>query len=206
MILVQFSSAQGPDECALAVTKALNCFLWEAKALQVNVEIQESESGKIPHTFRSVLVSIEGEQVQTLARKWTGSIQWICPSPYRLNHGRKNWFIGVQSFETKEIIHDDEILFEAIKASGPGGQHVNKTCSAIRATHKVTGISVKVQTERSQLANKRLACLLLAFKLAEQSSTQQANERAQRRMQHHQLERGNPVRVFMGLDFREKKG
>ncbi len=204
MILIQFSSAQGPDECALAVRKALNCFLKEAKALQVTVEMQESETSKMPDTLRSTLMSIEGEQAEVLAAKWAGSIQWICPSPYRPNHGRKNWFIGVQSFKTKEIIHDDEIRFEAIKASGPGGQHVNKTCSAIRATHLATGITVKVQTERSQYANKRLAKLLLAFKLTEQCSAQHASERAQRRMQHHQLQRGNPTRVFVGMDFIEK--
>ena len=204
MILIQFSSAQGPDECTLAVRKALDYFLLEAKALALEVEIQEAEAGKRLHTLRSVLVSVDGEQAQMLVAKWIGSIQWICASPYRPNHGRKNWFIGVRSFANNEVFHPEDIRFEAIKASGPGGQHVNRTCSAIRATHVATGIAVKVQTERSQHANKRLAKLLLAFKLAEQTSAQQADERAQRRMHHHQLERGNPTRVFTDMCFTEK--
>ncbi len=204
MILIQFSSAQGPDECTLAVRKALDYFLLEAKALGLVVEIQEAEPGRRAHTLRSALLSVDGEQAQMLVAKWAGSVQWICASPYRPNHGRKNWFIGVQCFACNEVFVDDDIRFEAIKASGPGGQHVNKTCSAIRATHIATGIAVKVQSERSQHANKRLAKLLLAFKLTEESNAQQANERAQRRMQHHQLERGNPSRVFCGMGFIEK--
>ena len=204
MILLQFSSAQGPAECALAVGKALRRFLDEAKALNVAVAIQESETGRENGTLRSVLLCLEGEQAQELATSWTGSVQWICPSPYRPKHGRKNWFIGVQSFAIIEVIYDDEIRFEAIRASGPGGQHVNKTCSAIRATHVATGLAVKVQTQRSQHANKKLARLLLAFKLDEQSTAEQSGDKAHRRMQHHQLERGNPIRVFVGMNFIEK--
>ena len=63
-----------------------------------------------------------------------------------------------------------DIRYEAVRASGPGGQHVNKTDSAVRATHLPSGLSVKVQTERSQHANKRLARALLAHKLATQAN------------------------------------
>ncbi|WP_434778575.1 peptide chain release factor H [Neisseria sp. Ec49-e6-T10] len=204
MILIQFSSAQGPDECALATYKALHFFLKEAKTYDVDAQIQECEEGRKLGTVRSVLLSLDGEQANILVNKWVGTVQWVCQSPYRPNHGRKNWFIGVQSFTTEQIIFDDKICFEAIKASGPGGQHVNKTCSAVRATHLATGISVKVQNERSQYANKKLAKLLIQFKLNEQQNLEQAHNKAQRRLQHHQLERGNPIRVFTGMDFKER--
>jgi peptide chain release factor len=78
---------------------------------------------------------------------------------------------------------------------------VNKTESAVRAIHLATGISVKVQTERSQHANKRLAVLLLAHKLANHDAELNAARRAQRRTLHHQVERGNPSRVFKGERF-----
>lgn len=74
----------------------------------------------------------------------------------------KNWYVGIGRFSADEHIQSDEIRFETLRSSGPGGQHVNKTDSAVRATHLASGISVKVQSERSQHANKRLARLLIA--------------------------------------------
>ena len=67
-----------------------------------------------------------------------------------------------------------EIRFETLRSSGPGGQHVNKTDSAVRAIHTASGISVKVQLERSQHANKRLARLLIAWKLEQQRQNESA--------------------------------
>ena len=91
----------------------------------------------------------------------------------------------------------------ALRSSGPGGQHVNKTDSAVRATHLASGISVKVQSERSQHANKRLARLLIAWKLEQQQQENSAALKSQRRMFHHQIERGNPRRTFTGMAFIE---
>lgn len=202
MLLLQLSAAQGPDECCLAVTKALQRLQQEADKLQVSLTIMEQEIASRANTLRSVMVALQGEQASQLADIWCGTVQWICQSPYRPNHGRKNWFIGVARFELPTI--DDlsnEIVFETMRSSGAGGQHVNKTDSAVRATHKATGITVKVQTERSQHANKKLAILLIAKKLDEQVETLQAEHKATRRMFHHQIERGNPIRVFKNLEF-----
>ncbi|MDL2424900.1 peptide chain release factor H, partial [Pseudomonas sp. BAgro211] len=88
-----------------------------------------------------------------------------------------------------------------LRSSGPGGQHVNTTDSAVRATHIASGLSVKVQSERSQHANKRLALLLIARKLEERAEQASSELRAERRLVHHHLERGNPRRVFRGERF-----
>ncbi|MCJ8274853.1 MAG: peptide chain release factor H, partial [Psychrosphaera sp.] len=88
------------------------------------------------------------------------------------------------------------------RASGAGGQHVNKTDSAVRATHVQTGISVRVETERSQHANKRLAVILINKKLDELADEQAASASSDRRMHHHSIERGNVRRVFKGDDFK----
>ncbi|UUZ54668.1 hypothetical protein LP419_00855 [Massilia sp. H-1] len=90
------------------------------------------------------------------------------------------------------------------RASGPGGQHVNKTDSAIRATHVASGLSVKVQSERSQHANKRLAAQLLASKLADLAAAATEQGKSERRLRHTQAERGNAARVFVGPRFVER--
>ena len=202
MILLQLSSAQGPDECCLAVKKALARLMAEAAQQGVALTLLESEPGGRPDTLSSALVSLEGDSADALSDRWCGTVQWICPSPYRPRHGRKNWYIGVGRFCADEQAQGDEIRFETLRASAPGGQHVNKTDSAVRATHVASGISVKVQSERSQHANKRLARLLIAWRLAQQYEALSAAMKSQRRMFHHQIERGNPVRTFKGPEFK----
>lgn len=203
MKLLQFSSAQGPEECCLAVAKALKKLIKEAEQLKLKLSILEQETGRHSDTLRSVLVSLEGEQTDQLVEQWVGTIQWICQSPYRPKHGRKNWFIGVACFDGVKSIDDSEIKFETMRSSGAGGQHVNKTDSAVRATHLATGLSVKVQTERSQHANKRVAILLLSQKLETQRQSMASEHKAERRLFHHQIERGNAKRVFKEINFIE---
>ncbi len=209
MILLQLTANTGPEECCLAVRKALAQLLRECDGAKVHAELLEQVPSEVPGNFRSVLLALEGDAAGTLAKRWRGSVLWICPSPYRPGHKRKNWFIGVEVFETDapgatgEPLYDKDLRFETLRASGPGGQHVNKTDSAVRATHVPSGLSVKVQTERSQHANKRLARALLAHKLAAQADDAASAARNQRWRQHHGVERGNAARAFRGEGFVE---
>ena len=96
----------------------------------------------------------------------------------------------------RQLPADGEIVFQACKASGRGGQHVNTTDSAVHALHVPSGISVKVMSERSQHANKRLARELLALKLARLNAQGEGQARRTRSQQHWEVERGSPVKVF----------
>ena len=209
MILLQLTANTGPEECCLAVSKALAHLLRECAAVQVVAELLEEVPGERPGNLRSALLALEGAASHAVAMKWRGSVQWTCPSPYRPGHKRKNWFIGAEVFEPdapqddSTTLQDKDLRFETLRASGPGGQHVNKTDSAVRATHIPSGLSVKVQTERSQHANKRLARALLAHKLACASADTANAARTARWLQHYGVERGNARRVFMGMEFKE---
>ena len=208
MLLLQLSANTGPEECCLAVRKALAYLQDEAAGMGVRLDVVEQVASEHAGNLRSVLLALDGEQAQALAQRWQGSVQWVCASPYRPGHRRKNWFIGAEIFAPDAAsltngatLQHKDLRYETIRSSGPGGQHVNTTDSAVRATHLPTGLSVKVQTERSQHANKRLARALLAHKLAALAADAAGQSRAERRIQHHQVERGNAGRVFRGEAF-----
>ncbi|GAB1438031.1 peptide chain release factor H [Providencia sp.] len=200
MILLQFSSAQGPEECCIAVEKALACFLQEVKEKRATCNLLESCPSK--QGLKSALICLEGEDAEILAQSWCGTVQWQCQSPIRPLHKRKNWFLSVTRFSAILPITDSEIEFEFTKAQGAGGQHVNKTSSAVRAKHITTGITVKVQSERSQHANKKLAKQLIQWKLNEYHEQQLSVLDSQRHHSHYQIERGNASKVFSGKEFK----
>ncbi|HHR5912776.1 TPA: peptide chain release factor H [Providencia alcalifaciens] len=201
MILLQFSSAQGPEECCIAVENAFACFVKEAALLKVNTELLESCPSK--QGLKSVLIAIDGIHAEKMAERWSGTIQWQCQSPLRPRHKRKNWFISVMMFTPIQPLENSEIEYEFTQSQGAGGQHVNKTCSAVRAKHVATGISVKVQSERSQHANKKLAKELIHWKLCEYQSQQLNTLDKQRHLSHYQIERGNAALIFTGKEFKQ---
>ena len=192
--IVQISAALGPAECELAVKYTLQEIQKQAKTQKIQLDI--IEKNETPHGYSSLLLNI-ADNAQTRLNTWLGTIQWTLQSPIRPNHKRKNWFVGVTQFETpQQLPNDDTILFQACRASGAGGQHVNTTDSAIHATHIASGISVKVMSERSQHANKRLAKELIALKLQQQFENNHANRKQAQHLQHALIERGNAVRSF----------
>jgi peptide chain release factor len=209
MIWLQMTANTGPAECCLALQKALAVLTMDAGKADVALRLIEQLEGPVPGTLRSVLLELDdhgdGTAAQSFSRRWCGSLLWVCESPYRKLVKRKNWFLHGAAFAAPQIPEGSgEIRYEATRASGPGGQHVNKTDSAIRATHVASGLSVKVQTERSQHANKRLAGQLLASKLAGMAQAEAAGQKSARRMGHLQAERGNAARVFVGSAFIER--
>lgn len=205
MIFLQLSANTGPAECCLGVQLALRRLEAEARGAGVVVDIVETTPGPVGGTLRSVLLQLEGEGAQALAQRWCGSILWVCESPYRKQHKRKNWFLQATLLAPPDAVPEQgEIRYEATRASGPGGQHVNKTDSAIRATHVASGLTVKVQSQRSQHANKRLAAQLLALKLAALAAEAGERVRSERHQHHKQAERGNARRCFAGIGFVER--
>lgn len=198
--MIQITSGRGPEECARVVAKVLEAMLKDARAQSLPVEVVETVPGNLKGTLLSALVQVKGtsKQIAPFISQWQGTVQWIAPSPYRKFHKRKNWFVGVQAFDvTKEFQWDErQVAYESMRASGPGGQHVNKTESAIRAKHLPSGITAVASGRRSQLQNKGEATERLKLKVKQwfmQEATMKAQDQWQ---QHNELVRGNPVRTF----------
>lgn len=212
--LLQISAAQGPDECCLAVLKACDAILLDARQRGIRLRLIESCAAERAPLLRSALFELEEGDVQQdqqenvveqFLKDWCGTCQWICSSPFRPRHRRKNWFFSIRLQTVTTTVFDEEIRYESCRASGPGGQHVNKTDTAVRATHLSTGLSVKVQSERSQLANKRLATLLLQQRLQEVLDDQQRQSQKDRYQAHYDLQRGEADHVFCDLNFKRKR-
>ena len=157
-VYLQISTAQGPAECRIFARFVLGKLLAEAQTKGIDAELVTETADK--HGILSATLKLVGQKAESLAQTWQGTLQWICPSPVRPKHPRKNWYIGVFRLldmpQMYEMPSENGIEFQTCRSGGKGGQHVNKTESAVRATHKESGISVRVESERSQHANKKI--------------------------------------------------
>ena len=196
--IIQITSGKGPEECERVVAKVLEKILRHARSLELEATVIESVKGNFTGTLLSAIVMIKGKNADSFCKEWEGTIQWVAQSPYRKFHKRKNWFAGVSVYDISRQMkwNENDVTYQTMRASGPGGQHVNKTESAVRATHLPSGISVTASSERSHLMNKKEATERLKNKLIGWQ-LEQANQRVMEQwMEHNELMRGNPVKVF----------
>lgn len=208
VVYLQFTSGQGPQECALAVVKLLEHMKREAAKQAVLLEMVEALEGSASGTYTSVLIQLTGKGADAFSASYVGTTQWICESPYRPKHKRKNWFVGVRQVsltntEVQEVTQAD-IRWKTIKASGPGGQHVNTTDSAVQAHHIPSGVRVTSREGRSQHENKKRAVEKIKAVLSMRQEEAQTQSNQQRWQNNNDLERGNPVKVFVGKTFKPK--
>jgi len=198
---LQITSGRGPEECCLVVAKVLQCIIAEGKEHNLEVSVLETVPGEKPHTLKSALLAVEGENASEFVSHWSGTVQWIGKSPFRPHHKRKNWFAGVESLNPPEphLWSEKDVKIETMRASGPGGQHVNKTESAVRITHLPTGLTAIAKEERSQHLNRKLAETRLAELIRQKKDQENLRHRQERWSQHNRLERGNPIRVLRNV-------
>ncbi|NRB38082.1 MAG: peptide chain release factor H [Pseudomonadales bacterium] len=216
---LQITAGQGPKECGWVVAQVYKRIVEEAEEAKLNVQLVESlafdkllrkQSLIEPDAYRSVLLRIEGTASPEFSERWCGAIKWQGESALRAKHKRLNWFVGVapvvipKNNATAFNTLQRECEFDTMRASGPGGQHVNKTDSAVRVKHKPTGLTVRVESERSQHRNKHIALERLQL-LLQGAAQQDAKALEQQRwLSHYQVQRGNAKRVFTGQEFKER--
>ena len=194
-MIVQISSGQGPAECELAVVK-----LYESLEKEYSdIELIQKHESRTPGCCSSIMFSTE-EDLSPLE----GTIRWICESPFRPHHKRKNWYVDVSIIPEQEIIcQDNNIRFERFHCGGKGGQNVNKVETGVRLIHIPTGITVTSTAERSQLQNRKNALDKLNLILAEMEAANHAKQTNDAWREHTKIVRGNPVRVYKGMLFKQ---
>jgi peptide chain release factor len=203
--LIQITSGRGPLECQWVVAKVLKVFLEEAKNNTIDYEIIHRENGDENLTLKSVTILLKSKNVESFLKNWLGSILWTGKSTFRKLHKRSNWFIGVFELKGLEKINfkEKDIQFQTTRSQGSGGQNVNKVNTAVRATHIPTGVAVFAQDSRSQLENKKLALERLKEKVLEQNIIKLQKQMQETWNNHLNVQRGNPVRTFSGIDFKK---
>lgn len=197
-IYLQITSGRGPAECCRVVALVLEKILAQAKKKGLTVDILERELGDINRTLFSAVISLEGNKSEEIVDEWEGTVLWIAQSPYRIYHKRKNWFVGIKSFTPSELgdIDTKYITYQTLRSSGAGGQHVNKTETAVRAIHAPSGLSVTASDQRSQHQNKKLATERLLIKLSAWDEEQAMQKAQENWSNHNNLQRGNPVKII----------
>ena len=184
---------------------------WAQMLLRMYARYAEKKGWKVEMTdatpgeeagFKSVSFVVEGENAFGFLKAENGVHRLVRISPFDAQARRQTSFTSVfvypQVADDIEIdIQDKDVKREAIRASGAGGQKVNKTSSAIRLTHLPTGIQVHVQTERSQVANEKTAWTLLRSRLYEIEVKKREAEKAEVEAGKKDIGFGSQIRSYV---------
>jgi peptide chain release factor 2 len=166
-----------------------------------DVELLEASPGE-EAGIKSATFLVKGENAYGLFGSEKGVHRLVRLSPFDAAHRRQTSFAGVEVSPVVEDIgeieiEDDDLQIDTYRASGAGGQHVNKTDSAVRITHKPTGIVVQCQNERSQSSNKAEAMTMLRSKLLELEERKRREEIAKEKGEAQDVNFGSQIRSYV---------
>jgi len=160
--------------------------------------------------IKSAILSIAGDYACGYLKSEHGVHRLVRLSPFDADHARHTSFALVEVMPEAKTdvdirIEPDELKVETFRSSGPGGQHMQKTSSAVRLTHLPTGLVVTCQSERSQYQNKEIALRILSSRLLERRLEEQAAERDKLRGKHVSAGWGNQIRSYVLHPYRMVK-
>jgi peptide chain release factor 2 len=199
--IVSVHAGAGGTESQDWAEMLLRMYLRWAERNRYRTEILDQTEGE-EAGLKSVTVSVEGRWAYGRLKSERGVHRLVRISPFDSNKRRHTSFALVEVMPEVEDapdieIRDDDLRVDTYRASGAGGQHVNKTDSAVRLTHLPTGIVVTCQNERSQAQNRERAMAVLRAKLVERAQEEREVELARLRGQHVEAGWGNQIRSYV---------
>ena len=205
---LDIQSGSGGTEAQDWAEMMLRMYLRWGEAKGFKTELMEASAGDVAG-IKSATIRFEGEYAFGWLRTETGVHRLVRKSPFDSGNRRHTSFSSV--FVSPEIDDDIEIdinpadlRVDTYRASGAGGQHVNKTDSAVRLTHNPTGIAVQCQTERSQHQNRDNAMKLLRAKLYEMEMLKRNEEKQAMEDGKADIGWGSQIRSYVLDDARIK--
>jgi len=199
--IVSVHAGAGGTESQDWAEMLLRMYLRWAERHRFKTEILEATEGE-EAGLKSVSFSIDGRFAYGKLRSERGVHRLVRISPYDSQKRRHTSFALVEVMpevpeDAAVEIEDKDLRVDTYRASGAGGQHVNKTDSAVRLTHAPTGIVVAVQSERSQHQNRERAMAVLRAKLIERQVQEREAELARLRGEHVEAGWGNQIRSYV---------
>ena len=148
------------------------------------------------------MLEVKGKHAYGYLKSEHGVHRLVRLSPFNADHARHTSFALVEVLpmvaqEVEVKIAPDELKVDTFRSSGPGGQNVQKTSTAVRLTHLPTGLVVSCQSQRSQHQNKEIALRILQARLLEMEQAKRAEERMKLKGEHLAMAWGNQIRSYV---------
>ncbi len=199
--LLTISAGAGGTEANDWAEMLLRMYLRWAERHRFGTEIIDQLEGE-QAGLKSVTVAVDGRQAFGYLRAERGVHRLVRISPFDAQKRRHTTFVLVEVLPEVEgdveiELNWDEIRVDTYRSTGAGGQHVNKTDSAVRLTHLPTGIVVQSQNERSQMQNRETAANVLRARLLERALEEKEAELRKLKGEHVEAGWGNQIRSYV---------
>ncbi len=198
--IVEINAGAGGTEACDWVQMLLRMYLRWAQDRGYSVEMVDETAGDVAG-LKSVTFEVAGRNAYGYLKAERGVHRLVRISPFDSNKRRHTSFASLDVLpeveDTQEVaINPDDLRIDTFRSSGAGGQHVNKTDSAVRITHLPTGLVVSCQNERSQHKNRAMAMKVLQARLLEREMRENEAKLSEIRGEQQSIEWGSQIRSY----------